>query len=456
MASEMMEALSQLAREKHIDELHLLTCLEESLAETYTDLFDLEFGARVTIDRVTGHIYVYELVPVGEPDEETGEYAEFEEKDITPEGTSRIAAQNAKMVINRLVRDAGREQIYHEFADRVGDLITGTVLQTTPDFTIVKIREGVEAELPHYDIKKHPEEYNERPQNERYTHGQRIKALIVGVRDPRVQNREGASAADRSRPPIIISRTHPELINRLFEIEVPEVYDGVVEVKNVTREPGVRSKVSVHSTDSRLDPIGACVGPKGSRVRMVVSELRGERVDIIQWSEDPGAYVANALSPARVTNVLVDRENQYATVIVPDDQLSLAIGKEGQNARLAARLTGWHIDIKNLSLASEVLQAGSLLLDEQPEQDEDERCEYVSEDGIRCRNHKRDDSHFCGIHDGADLASNEARAQAAGEAAQEASADLAQDDAAIDEAFSMAMTAFEDAVALNDDEDSLV
>ena len=267
------------------------------------------------------------------------------------------------------------------------------MLQGTPDFTIIKIRDGVEAELPHYDVKRYPGERNERPAGEHYRHNQRLKVLIIEVRDP------GSDAprmrGEQARPAIVVSRTHPDLIRRLFEIEVPEIYDGLVEIKSIAREPGARSKVAVTSREHNLDPVGACVGPKGSRVRMVVEELRNERVDVIQWDEDPARYVANALSPAKVDRVLVDEENNYATVIVPDDQLSLAIGKEGQNARLAARLTGWHIDIKPQSF-----QGASLVdveMDDEVEED-DGFCIFVDEDGNRCRNHARPNSQYCGVH----------------------------------------------------------
>lgn len=396
--SELIKALQDLAHERKIDEFYLIERLEESLARSYQHILDLEWDARVTIDRESGRIYVYELVPVGEPDEETGEYAEFEERDVTPADVSRIAAQNAKSVIAAIVRDAGRQSIYEEFSNRVGDLLTGTVLQGTPDFTIIKIREGVEAELPHYDQKRSADGLNERPAGERYRHNQRLKVLIIDVRDP--SSDASRPRGDHQRPSIVVSRTHPDLIRRLFEIEVPEIYDGLVEVKSIAREPGIRSKVAVHSREDNLDPVGACVGPKGSRVRMVVEELRNERVDVIQWSEDPAKYVANALSPAKVTRVNVDEENHYATVVVPDDQLSLAIGKEGQNARLAARLTGWHIDIKSASFMGAApapvetsLLDGESLIDEEPE-----FCSYVSEDGVPCRNHARPGSRFCGIH----------------------------------------------------------
>ena len=399
MASEMMEALELLCQEKHIDQLYLLDRLEQSLAKSYADVLHLPFGARVTIDRATGRVYVYELVPKGEEDPETGEYSEFDEVDVTPPGTSRIAAQHAKAEIRSIVRNAARQQIYEEFSQRVGDIITGTVLQTTPDFTIIKIREGVEAELPHFDQRRHPEELNERPAGERYMHNQRLKAIIIGVRDPNAA--QPTVRGERQRPSIVVSRTHPDLIRRLFELEVPEVYDGVVEVRSVAREPGVRSKVAVSSNDDHLDPVGACVGPKGSRVRTVVSELRGERVDVVLWSDDPAKCVASALSPARVSRVIIDPEDNYATVIVPDDQLSLAIGKEGQNARLAARLTGMHIDIKNETMAAGIMRevpaasADDSLIDEEG----GHRCEYVGENGIQCRNQARPGSRFCGIHE---------------------------------------------------------
>ncbi len=398
MSSDMMEALELLCQEKHIDQLYLIDRLEQSLAKSYADVLHLPFGARVTIDRATGRVYVYELVPVGEEDPETGDYTEFEEVDVTPPGTSRIAAQHAKAEIRAIVRNAGRVQIYQEFAERVGDIITGTVLQTTPDFTIIKIREGVEAELPHFDQRRHPDELNERPVTERYMHNQRIKALIIGVRDP--NNAQPVVRGERQRPPIVVSRTHPDLLRRLFEVEVPEVYDGIVEIRSVAREPGVRSKIAVSSNDDHLDPVGACVGPKGSRVRTVVSELRGERVDVVLWNDDPAKCVASALSPARVSRVIIDNDDNYATVIVPDDQLSLAIGKEGQNARLAARLTGMHIDIKNESMVAGVMRD----LPQAPEDnliddDEAHRCEFVGAGGIQCRNMARPGSRFCGVHE---------------------------------------------------------
>lgn len=401
-SSDMMNALMALCEEKHIDQGELLKNLEESLAESYGKVLHLPFGAKVTIDRETGNVYVYELVPdddsmvLDEEDERYGEYTRFEEKNVTPPDASRFAASHAKSVINEMVRNASRRQIYDEFKDRIGELITGTVLQTTPEFAFIKIREGVEAELPYFDLNRHPEERNERPAGERYSHNEQIRAIIIDVRDP--DAKAAPVKGERQRPTIVLSRTHPSLITRLFELEVPEVYDHMVEVRSVARDPGVRSKVAVSSVDPRLDPVGACVGPKGSRVRTVVSELKGERVDVVLWSDDPEVCVANALSPAHVSKVVVNPENRYATVVVPDDQLTLAIGKRGQNARLAARLTGMHIDIKSESLADSILSDLGDDLDLIGE-DEERRCAYVGPQGDHCRNLARPGSNYCGIHE---------------------------------------------------------
>jgi N utilization substance protein A len=373
MSSELMEALKELAREKNIDETTMLERLEEQLAITYKRILDTENECSVKIDRESGRIYVYELVPVGGTEEEPI----VEARDVTPSDISRYAATAAKQVITQSIREAEREQIFEEYADRIGDSITGTVQQSDSRYTLVKIREGVEALLPSA----------EQPGNERYEHNQRLKALIIDVRKT------------SNEPSIVVSRTHPNLLKRLFELEVPEIYDGIVEIKSVAREPGLRSKVAVSSREPGLDPVGACVGPKGSRVRMVVAELRGERIDVVPWNDDPATFVGNALSPAKVARVIVSEDDHTATVIVPDDQLSLAIGKEGQNARLAAKLTGWRIDIKNQVQAasagiSPVGDGATAAAD-----DGDGRCTAVTSSGIRCRNQARPGSRFCGVHE---------------------------------------------------------
>ena len=374
-----MQALKLLSQEKNIDEFLMLDKLEQSLAGTYQRILDLDNDVRVTIDRETGRIYVYELIPQGPVDEETGKADSYEERDVTPNDVSRIAAQNAKNVIGTIIREAERERIFDEYADRIGESVTGTVQQSDSRYTLIKLREGVEALLPP----------SEQPNNERYDHNQRIKAYIIDVR--KISN----------EPSIVVSRTHPGLIRRLFEIEVPEVYDGIVEIKSVAREPGMRSKVAVSSREPGLDPVGACVGPKGSRVRMIVSELRGERIDVVPWSENPSTYVAMSLSPAKVDRALIDEETHTATVIVPDDQLSLAIGKEGQNARLAAKLTGWRIDIKSASIAAEqgLYIPSATHSAAQQQQEFDGRCVAVTSTGVRCRNQARPGSFYCGIHD---------------------------------------------------------
>jgi N utilization substance protein A len=374
MSSELIEALKALEREKGIDQYVILDRLEQALAQTYQKMLDLENDVRVQIDRDTGRIYVYEVV---REDIEDPESAVISETDITPPDVSRIAAQTAKQVILQIIREAEREQIYEEYADRVGDIVTGIVQQSDSRYTLVSLRQGVEALLPPA----------EQPSSERYDHNQRVKAYIIEVRKT------------FKEPSIVVSRTHPGLLKRLFELEVPEIYDGVVEIKSIAREPGLRSKVAVSSREPGLDPVGACVGPKGSRVRMIVSELRGERIDVVPWNDEPSLFVANALSPAKVTRVLIGDDEHTATVIVPDDQLSLAIGKEGQNARLAAKLTGWRIDIKSETQASE---AGITRPKGASGEDADEgdgRCSAVTASGIRCRNKARPGSKFCGVHE---------------------------------------------------------
>ena len=382
MSSEInvMEALKMLAQEKGIDEYDMLDKLEQSLASTYHKILgiDEDHRVRVTIDRETGHTYVYELLPVGEIDEETGEAESYDERDITPADVSRTAAQNAKSVITSMIRDAERERIFEEYADRIGESVTGTIQQSVSSYTLIKLREGVEALLP-------PQE---QPPNERYNHNERIKAYITDVRK-----------GQGNEPSIVVSRTHPGLIRRLFEIEVPEVYDGIVEIKSVAREPGARSKVAVASRESGLDPVGACVGPKGSRVRMVVGELRGERIDVVPWNEDAATYVGSALSPAKVDRVLIDESTHTATVIVPDDQLSLAIGKEGQNARLAAKLTGWRIDIKSSAIALEQGISSTSSSAAAAAEEFDGRCCAITSTGVRCRNRATEGGRYCGLHE---------------------------------------------------------
>ncbi len=295
----------------------LLDALANALVAAYKRRPDAAEEAVVTIDPDSGEIRVY-----GQELNDDGEVVR--EWDDTPDDFGRIAAQTAKQVILQRIREVERDMKYEEYAGREGDIVTGIVQQTDNRYTLLDLGK-VEALLPQA----------EQVSYERYEHGTRLKAYIVEVR----KTTKG--------PQIVVSRTHPGLIKRLFELEVPEIGSGVVEIKAAAREPGHRTKIAVWSNDPNVDPVGACVGARGSRVRMVTNELRGERVDVVPFSGDPVELIQNALAPARVREVRLDEETGTATVIVSDFQLSLAIGKEGQNARLAARLTGWRIDIKS-------------------------------------------------------------------------------------------------------------
>jgi N utilization substance protein A len=317
MNSEMMEALENIEREKGISIEIMLEALANALVTAYKRMPDSAEEALVEIDVETGDIRVI----AQELDEEGNVVREW---DDTPNDFGRIAAQTAKQVILQRIRDAEREMKYEEYAGREGDIVTGIIQQTDQRYTLLDLGR-VEALLPQA----------EQAQNERYEHGSRLKAYIVEVR----KTAKG--------PQIVVSRTHPGLVKRLFELEVPEIVDGVVDLKAIAREPGHRTKIAVASNDPHVDPVGACVGARGSRVRMVVNELRGEKVDIVPYSDDPAEFVMKALAPARVREVRIDEESGTAEVIVPDFQLSLAIGREGQNARLAARLTGWRVDIRS-------------------------------------------------------------------------------------------------------------
>ncbi len=321
MNQDWLEALRQIEREKGIDAELIIQALEVALLSAYKKNYPHSEEARVEVNRETGSIHVY----ARREDEETGE---VREEEVTPRDFGRIAAQTAKQVILQRIREAERDLVFEEYQEKVGDIVTGIVQQSEQRYVLVDLGKA-EALLPH----------SEQMPGERYRHGMRIKVYVVEVR----RSSKG--------PQIIVSRTHPGLLKRLFELEVPEIADGYVEIKAVAREPGHRSKIAVMSNDRNVDPVGACVGARGSRVRTVVNELRGEKVDIVPWSPKPEEFVANALSPAVVKKVIYHPEEQMCEVIVPDNQLSLAIGREGQNARLAAKLTGWRIDIRSESQA---------------------------------------------------------------------------------------------------------
>ncbi len=296
-------------------------------------------------------------------------------EDVTPENFGRIAAQTAKQVITQRIREAERQIMYDEYVDRVTEVVTGIVQQAGDRNNVLVDLGKVEALLPR----------SEQVDGERYEQGSRIKAVITEVR------------SGTKGPQVILSRRDPELIRTLFELEVPEIADSLVEIRAVAREPGYRSKIAVESHAQGVDPVGACVGPRGSRVRMVVSELRGEKIDIIPWNPEPARFVAKALSPARVREVYLDDEAKEATVVVPDDQLALAIGKEGMNARLAARLTGWKVDIKSdTEFATEEAEA-AFAGDGDADTEFTGRCAAILSTGKRCPNAALPGSRYCGV-----------------------------------------------------------
>ncbi|MDQ6596963.1 transcription termination/antitermination protein NusA [Bacillus salipaludis] len=346
MSSELLDALTILEREKGISRDVLIEAIEAALISAYRRNFNQAQNVRIDLNLQSGSMRVFarkEVVDqVFDPRLEISiedarrinpnyQVEDVVEMEVTPKDFGRIAAQTAKQVVTQRVREAERGIIYSEFIDREEDIMTGIVQRLDSKFIYVSLGK-IEALLP----------VNEQMPNERYKPHDRIKVFITKVE----KTTKG--------PQIFVSRTHPGLLKRLFEIEVPEIYDGTVEIKSVAREAGDRSKISVHSDNAEVDPVGSCVGPKGTRVQAVVNELKGEKIDIVKWSDDPVVFVANSLSPSKVLDVMVNEADKATTVVVPDYQLSLAIGKRGQNARLAAKLTGWKIDIKSETEARDI------------------------------------------------------------------------------------------------------
>ena len=314
-----LNVLRMLEREKEISFDVLVGAIEQALLTAYQKTHDASDQARVELDRKSGHVTVW-AAELNEEGEKVGEY------DDTPDGFGRIAATTAKQIMLQRLRDAEDDIKFGEFSGKEGDIISGVIQQgRNPDDVMVDLGK-LEALLPS----------GERVPGEEYTHGSRIKCIVISVR-------KGMRG-----PQVTLSRTHPNLVKKLFALEVPEIADGSVEIAAIAREAGHRTKIAVHATVPGVNAKGACIGPMGQRVRNVMSELHGEKIDIVDWSEDPAELIAHALSPSRVNSVqIVDADARSARVVVPDFQLSLAIGKEGQNARLAARLTGWRIDIRS-------------------------------------------------------------------------------------------------------------
>ncbi len=341
MNKDFIEALYQVGKEKGIDKEVLIDAIEAALISGYKRNFHSAQNVRVDINRETGVIKVYARKTVVEevvdprfeisleaarqtnPNYHIDDIVEIE---VTPKDFGRIAAQTAKQVVTQRIREAERGIIFEAFVDKEEDIVTGIVQRQDQRYIYIDLGK-TEAMLP----------LNEMMPTESFKHGDRVKVFITKVE----KTTKG--------PVIFVSRTHPGLLKRLFELESPEIFEGIVEIKSIAREAGYRSKIAVYSHNEDVDPVGACVGPKGMRVQTIVNELKGEKIDIVKWSKDPEEYISNSLSPSKVVSVQIEEGEKMAKVVVPDYQLSLAIGKEGQNARLAAKLTGWKIDIKSES-----------------------------------------------------------------------------------------------------------
>ncbi|MGM0499381.1 MAG: transcription termination factor NusA [Bacillota bacterium] len=341
MNVEFIQALDDIEKEKGISKEVLLEAIETALVSAYKKDFGSKDNVRIEISAEAGEVKVYsrkEVVEEVENDNSEISLIEAEridskytigdivEIEVTPANFGRIAAQTAKQVVMQRIREAERDVIFDQYKEKEDELITGTIQRFHNDNILIDMGK-TEALLPP----------SEQIAGERYEIGERIKLYVVEV------------STTNKGPRILVSRTHPGLLKRLFEIEVPEIFQGLVEIKAVAREAGQRSKMAVSSSDSQVDPVGACVGPKGMRVQAVVNQLNNEKIDIVKWDDDPEVFVGNALNPAEVISVDINKSDKIAQVVVPDFQLSLAIGKEGQNARLAAKLTGWKVDIKKES-----------------------------------------------------------------------------------------------------------
>jgi len=377
MANELLDALTALEKQKGISREVLIEAIEAALVTAYKRNFNQAQNVRVDLNLDKGSMRVFSRKDVMEEvlDERLHislvdakqinpafELGDIVEQEVTPRNFGRIAAQTAKQVVTQRVREAERGLIYEEYVDREEDIMNGIVERLDARNIYVGIGK-VEAVLP----------MNEQIPTETYRPHERIKVFITKVE----RTTRG--------PQVFVSRTHPGLLRRLFEMEVPEIFDGIVEIKSIAREAGDRSKISVVAHNPEVDPVGSCVGAKGARVQTIVNELNGEKIDIVEWSEDPMVFVANALSPSKVLDVQVHEEDKSTTVVVPDYQLSLAIGKRGQNARLAAKLTGWKIDIKSETDARELgiypnANANYVLVEDANEENQDDDFDLYKDD----------------------------------------------------------------------------
>ncbi len=377
---EIIAVMDELEKERGISKDYLVSALEEALVKAYKQNFDADENSenvKVTIDKITGEMHVYsarevvEELPVPELEISLEEARKIDKNynvgdivnvEIRPHDFGRIAAQKAKQVVVQKIREAEKEMVFNEFNDKKGEIVSGLIQKADGRIVVMDLGK-LEGVMP----------LKEQVPTETYRVNDKIRGYVLEV-----------EKGLKGTPQVIISRSHPDFVRKLFEFEIPEIYEGLIEIKSVSRDAGSRSKVAVYSKDENIDPVGSCVGQKGVRIQNIINELNGEKIDVIEWNEDPAIYIAAALLPAQVMAVDIKEEEKFAQVIVPDDQLSLAIGKSGQNARLAARLTNWKIDIKSET------QIRDILLSQMQNEEKSENTDNVDNEEISNNNEEDD------------------------------------------------------------------
>ena len=375
---EILAVMDELEKERGISKDYLVEALEEALVKAYKQNFDADENVenvKVTIDKQTGEMHVYsarevvEELPVPELEISLEDARKIDKNynvgdvvniEIKPKDFGRIAAQKAKQVVVQKIREAEKEMVFTEFNDKKGEIVSGIIQKADGKIVVMDLGK-LEGIMP----------LKEQIPTETYRVNDKIRGYVLEV-----------EKGLKGTPQVIVSRSHPDFVRKLFEFEIPEIYEGLIEIKSISRDPGSRSKIAVYSKDENIDPVGSCVGQKGVRIQNIINELNGEKIDVIEWNEDPAIYIAAALLPAQVMAVDIKEEEKFAQVIVPDDQLSLAIGKSGQNARLAAKLTNWKIDIKSESQIREILLSQMNSEESETEEIENKKVDENSESKV--------------------------------------------------------------------------
>jgi len=384
---ELISVMDELEKEKGISKDYLVAALEEALVKAYKQNFDVDEASdtvRVSIDRNTGSIHIFAIKEVvktlavpeleislaeAKKTNKSAKVGDKVEVEVKPKDFGRIAAQKAKQVVVQKIREAEKEMVFSEFNNKKGEIVSGLIQKADGKIVVMDLGK-LEGVMP----------LKEQIPTEHYNVNDKIKGYVLEV-----------ERGLKGTPQVIVSRSHPDFVRKLFEFEIPEIYEGLIEIKSVSRDPGSRSKVAVYSKDENIDPVGSCVGQKGVRIQNIINELNGEKIDVIEWNEDPAIYIAAALLPAQVMAVDIKEEEKFAQVIVPDDQLSLAIGKSGQNARLAARLTNWKIDIKSESQIREIIMAAQNEAENEADVEDVEEVDTVVEEIVDEEDKKEDE-----------------------------------------------------------------